>query len=85
MRFLLLMLAAIGLLSCSEPVAVSAPKPAANITKHDPKQYSLLNEQIVYNARFAEIFGPQPVSGNQMMRYRITHQIGIAVQAQLFH
>ncbi|WP_215395927.1 hypothetical protein [Rheinheimera oceanensis] len=62
MRFLLLLLAAIVLLSCSEPDAVSAPKQPENITKHDPKQYSSLNEQLVYTARFAEIFGLDPAN-----------------------
>lgn len=66
MRFLLLLLVAIVLPGCSEPGAASAPKQPENITKHDPKQYSLLNEQMVYTARFAEIFGLDPANAIEL-------------------
>ncbi|MCS4306867.1 hypothetical protein M2404_001192 [Rheinheimera pacifica] len=66
MRFLLLLLASIALLSCSEPNALSAPEQPENIPKHDPKQYSLLNEQMVYTARFAEIFGLDPTNAIEL-------------------
>jgi hypothetical protein len=66
MRFLLLLLAATVLLGCSEPDAASAPKQSENITKHDPKQYSALNEQLVYTQRFAEIFGMDPANAIEL-------------------
>ncbi|WP_091340438.1 hypothetical protein [Alkalimonas amylolytica] len=56
MRIVLLILLLCTLLSgCNKPGTES----------HDPKQYSLLNDQLVYNAKFAEIFSldrPTPLS-----------------------
>ncbi|WNO59597.1 hypothetical protein [Rheinheimera sp. MMS21-TC3] len=62
MRFVLLLLVALAGISCSkpEPANLSSAKQQVKQGQHDPKQYSLLNDQMFYNHRFAEIFGLDP-------------------------
>ena len=68
MRFVLLLLVTLASISCSkpEPANLSAAKQQVKFGQHDPKQYSLLNDQMVYNHRFAEIFGLDPANAIEL-------------------
>lgn len=66
MRIVLLLLAAMAVISCSESDSLSTAKQQVTLSKHDPKQYSLLNEQMVYNHRFAEIFSLDPANAIEL-------------------
>ena len=55
MRIVLLLLVALAGISCSkpEPANLDVAKQQVKLGEHGPKQYSLLNEQMVYNHRIA--------------------------------
>ncbi|WNO59598.1 hypothetical protein [Rheinheimera sp. MMS21-TC3] len=68
MRIVLLLLVALAGISCSkpEPANLDVAKQQVKLGQHDPKQYSLLNDQMVYNHRFAEIFGLDPAQAIEL-------------------